>query len=186
MLTGHEDGPGVDNKSRNVLLDPENVGVAFGILWNFVAILYISWDISTYGLAFAILDLWFPVTSIGSVGNRSYSCAHSLSYLLQVFVVEQYALAGYCMQYRVGNKNLNTVENWYSCWDLSFTYLLPVYGRRLDFQFGYSHQLYTIAVQYWTTYHSAKTAYKNRTLSEYRGPLFGTITSQKNAPATEG
>ena len=40
---------------------------------------------------------------------------HSLFYVLQVFLTEQYMhLTGYCMQYRDGNKNLpNIVENWF-------------------------------------------------------------------------
>ena len=47
-------------------------------LWNFVAILYKSWNMSTFGLAAAILDLSFPVTSVRSGENRSYSHTHCL------------------------------------------------------------------------------------------------------------
>ena len=51
--------------------------------WNFVAILCTCWDTSTSGLAAAILDLPFPVTSISTGGNRIYS--HILTVIIMCF-----------------------------------------------------------------------------------------------------
>ena len=80
---------------------------------NFVAILYISRHISTSGLAAAILDLSFPVTSIKTGVNRSDSRIHCLMCYKRFLSNNVHLiLTGYCMQYRDGYKNLPIiVEN---------------------------------------------------------------------------